>query len=67
MELTDEQLAIALQRADAAGNTEDATILAQEYSRRQQQKALPSKDDVQKAQAQQGPSGFAAFANKSLV
>ena len=67
MELTDEQLAIALQRADAAGNTEDATILAQEYSRRQQQKALPSKDDVQKAQAQQGPGGFAAFANKSLV
>jgi hypothetical protein len=67
MELTDEQLAIALQRADAAGNTEDATILAQEYARRQQQKALPSKDDAQKAQAQQGPGGFAAFANKSLV
>lgn len=67
MELTDEQLAIALSRADAAGNVEDATILAQEYSRRQQLKELPSKGDVQKAKAQEGPSGFAPFANKSLV
>ena len=67
MEITDEQLAIALSRADAAGNVEDATILAQEYSRRQQLKELPSKGDVQKAQAQEGPGGFAPFANKSLV
>lgn len=67
MEITDEQLAIALSRADAAGNVEDATILAQEYSRRQQLKGLPSKGDVQKAQAQEGPGGFAPFANKSLV
>ena len=67
MDITDEQLAIALRRADAAGNVEDATILAQEYSRRQQLKELPSKGDVQKAKAQEGAGGFAPFANKSLV
>jgi len=67
MELTDEQLATALMKADAAGNVEDATILAQEYSRRQQLKELPSESDVKKAKAQEGRGGFAPFANKSLV
>ena len=67
MELTDEQLATALTRADAAGNVEDARILAQEYARRQQIKELPSEEDVEKAKDQEGAGGFAPFANKSLV
>jgi len=58
---------IKVQHPEGASEKSILAFAKQEYDRRQQQKALPSKDDVQKAQTQEGPGGFAPFANKSLV
>lgn len=48
---------IKVQHPEGANKESILAFAKQEYDKRQQQKA----------QAQQGPSGFAAFANKSLV
>lgn len=55
MALSDSDLEKALREADAAGNVEDARVLAQEFQRRQQ------------AVQEEEPGGFMPFVNKAIA
>jgi hypothetical protein len=73
MDLTNEQLAEALRRADALAQQGDeqakldAIALSQEYQKRVSQPTEVTTEEPKEPQVEEGPSGFMPFLNKSIA
>jgi|TARA_R100000479_G_scaffold55631_1_gene26367 hypothetical protein len=73
MDLTNEQLAEAIRRADALAQQGDeqarldAIALSQEYQKRVSQPTEVTKEKPKEPQVEEGPSGFMPFLNKAIA